>query len=70
MSKLRPYQSTAVAGIEQAWADGKKRPLLVAGTGAGKTEMAAALLSKARSPAAIVPVATAIVDVGAPVGPE
>jgi superfamily II DNA or RNA helicase len=52
--KLRPYQDTAVAGIRAAWDAGKRCPLLVAPTGAGKTEMAKALLSPFRSPCVIV----------------
>lgn len=52
--KLRPYQETAVAGIRAAWDAGKRCPLLVAPTGAGKTEMAKALLSGFRSPCVIV----------------
>ena len=34
---LRPYQSTAVAGVRQAYAAGKRSPLLVLPTGGGKT---------------------------------
>jgi DNA repair protein RadD len=52
--RLRPYQETAVKGIRDAWAAGKQCPLLVAPTGAGKTEMAKALLSPFRSPCVIV----------------
>ncbi len=52
--KLRPYQETAVAGIRAAWDAGKQCPLLVAPTGAGKTEMAKDLLSGFRSPCVIV----------------
>lgn len=51
---LRPYQKTAVAGIHAAWDAGKTCPLLVAPTGAGKTEMAKALLSSFRSPCVLV----------------
>lgn len=50
----RPYQDAAVAGIQACWAAGKNRPLLVAPTGAGKTEMARMLLAPAVSPMAIV----------------
>jgi DNA repair protein RadD len=52
--KLRPYQETAVAGIRAAWDAGKQCPLLVAPTGAGKTEMSKALLQPFRSPCALV----------------
>ena len=52
--KLRPYQDAAVAGIRSAWDAGKRCPLLVAPTGAGKTEMAKTLLSPFRSPCVIV----------------
>lgn len=52
--KLRPYQDAAVAGIRAEWDAGKQCPLLVAPTGAGKTEMAKALLSPFRSPCVIV----------------
>ncbi len=52
--KLRPYQVSAVAGVRAAWEAGKACPLLVAPTGAGKTEMAKALLSEFRSPCVIV----------------
>lgn len=51
---LRPYQVTAVAAVEQAWADGKKCVCLVAPTGAGKSEMAAAILAEAKAPLALV----------------
>lgn len=34
---LRPYQETAITGVRQAYAAGKKSPLLVMGCGAGKT---------------------------------
>lgn len=40
--------------MRAAWAEGKRCPLLVAPTGAGKTEMSKALLSGFRSPCAIV----------------
>jgi len=52
--KLRPYQEIAVAGIRSAWDAGRQCPLLVAPTGAGKTEMAKALLTPFRSPCVIV----------------
>jgi len=37
MLDLRPYQSVAVESVRNAFRTGKKRPLLVAPTGAGKT---------------------------------
>jgi superfamily II DNA or RNA helicase len=52
--KLRPYQETAVAAVQAAWDAGKLCPLLVAPTGAGKTEMSKALLAPFRSPCVIV----------------
>jgi superfamily II DNA or RNA helicase len=50
----RPYQATAVAALFASWSAGKKRPLVVAPTGAGKTEMAKMALADAASPMAIV----------------
>lgn len=52
--KLRPYQEAAVDGIRASWDAGKQCPLLVAPTGAGKTEMATALLKPFRSPCVLV----------------
>jgi superfamily II DNA or RNA helicase len=37
--KLRPYQHAAIAGVREAFRAGKRRVLLVAPTGAGKTVM-------------------------------
>lgn len=37
--KLRPYQDAAIAGVREAFRAGKRRVLLVAPTGAGKTVM-------------------------------
>lgn len=51
---LRAYQSAACAAVRAAWAAGKRRPLIVAPTGSGKTEMSKALLEEARAPMAIV----------------
>jgi len=34
---LRPYQTAAIAAVEQAYADGQQRPALVLATGLGKT---------------------------------
>lgn len=34
---LRPYQSEALAAVEQSWAEGINRPVIVLPTGAGKT---------------------------------
>lgn len=50
----RPYQLTAIEALRASWAAGKKAPLLVAPTGAGKTEMAKMALAPARSPMALV----------------
>lgn len=52
--ELRPYQAAAIGSVRGSWAAGKKRPLLVAPTGAGKTQMAEALLQSAQLPMAIV----------------
>src|SRR5690606_22228677 len=52
--ELRPYQAAATGSVRGSWAAGKKRPLLVAPTGAGKTQMAEALLQSATLPMAIV----------------
>jgi superfamily II DNA or RNA helicase len=43
---LRPYQHRAVVSIAEAWAAGKRRVLLVAPTGSGKTAMACALIAE------------------------
>ena len=44
---LRPYQRDAVERIETAFADGRRSPLLVLPTGAGKTVVAAELIRRA-----------------------
>lgn len=44
---LRPYQADAIAALRDGVRDGKRRQILCAGTGAGKTVMAAHLLSEA-----------------------
>jgi superfamily II DNA or RNA helicase len=44
MTALREYQSGVVAGIDAAIAAGKRRPLLVAPTGSGKTVIAAEVI--------------------------
>ncbi len=44
---LRPYQRDAVADLNDVLAEGKRRPLLVAPTGAGKTVVIAALIKLA-----------------------
>lgn len=45
--QLRPYQSDAIDGLRNGIRDQKKRQILVAGTGAGKTVCAAHLLKQA-----------------------
>ncbi len=47
MIKLRPYQEEAIAGIRSAFASGKKRVLLQAPTGSGKTVMFTAMVKAA-----------------------
>ena len=44
---LRPYQSDAVEGLRNGVRSGRRRQILCAGTGAGKTVMAAHLLNEA-----------------------
>lgn len=46
---LRPYQSTAVAGVRQAYAAGKRSPLLVLPTGGGKTTIFSYVTTSAAS---------------------
>jgi DNA repair protein RadD len=50
----RPYQSATKAAIDQFWADGKKFPLVIAPTGAGKTEISKMILGDYRAPMAVV----------------
>lgn len=45
--QLRPYQEDAIESLRQGIRDGKRRQVLCAGTGAGKTVMAAKLLHEA-----------------------
>jgi len=47
MTDLRPYQNDAIDEIDAVIAAGKKRPLLVAPTGAGKTVIFAAIIKRA-----------------------
>ena len=47
MTDLRPFQIDAIAEIDKVVAAGKKRPLLVAPTGAGKTVILAAIIKRA-----------------------
>jgi DNA repair protein RadD len=47
MNDLRPYQIDAIAAIDAVIAAGKRRPLLVAPTGAGKTVIFAAIIKRA-----------------------
>ena len=44
MTELRDYQSSVITQIDTAIAAGKRRPLLVAATGAGKTVIAAEVI--------------------------
>ena len=46
MTELRPYQINAVAEINSVIAAGKRRPLLVAPTGSGKTLIFTALIKQ------------------------
>lgn len=50
----RPYQTAAKERCVAAWAAGKKCPVIVAPTGAGKTVIAEHIMEDARHPAAIV----------------
>lgn len=45
--QLRPYQADAIEGLRQGIREGKRRQILCAGTGAGKTLTAAHLLKEA-----------------------
>ncbi len=47
MSELRPYQRDVIAQLDEAIAAGKRRVILVAPTGAGKTIIAAAIIQAA-----------------------
>jgi DNA repair protein RadD len=47
MTKLRPYQREVIAKLDEAIAAGKRRIILVAPTGAGKTIIAAAIIQAA-----------------------
>jgi DNA repair protein RadD len=44
-SNLRPYQREVIARVNTAITEGKRRILLVAPTGAGKTIIAAAIIA-------------------------
>lgn len=44
MSSLRPYQTKTIEDIELQWSQGKRRVLVVAPTGSGKTEVVAHLI--------------------------
>ena len=52
--QLREYQTTTVNAVEAAWLEGKRCVCVVAPNGAGKSEIAKALLAPARSPLALV----------------
>ncbi len=47
MIELRPYQNDVIAEIDRVIAEGKRRVLMVAPTGAGKTLIAAAIIQAA-----------------------
>jgi hypothetical protein len=47
MTNLRPYQKVVIVECDQVIANGKRRPLIVAPTGAGKTVIAAAIIQTA-----------------------
>lgn len=47
MTALRPYQRDVIAELDEAIAAGKRRIILVAPTGAGKTIIAAAIIRAA-----------------------
>lgn len=49
MKPLFPYQATAIAELRASFAKGRKRPLLQAPTGAGKTRIAAEIIAYALS---------------------
>lgn len=50
----RPYQTAARDAIEAFWAAGKRFPLIIAPTGAGKTEISKMILGAYKSPMAVV----------------
>jgi DNA repair protein RadD len=50
----RPYQAATHAAVNQFWAEGKLFPLVIAPTGAGKTEISKMILADFRSPMAVV----------------
>jgi superfamily II DNA or RNA helicase len=47
MSELRPYQTTAIDLVWRAMAEGRRRPILMMATGAGKTKTAAEIIRRA-----------------------
>jgi superfamily II DNA or RNA helicase len=47
MTELRPYQNDVLAEVDRAIAEGKRRIIIVAPTGAGKTIIAAAIIKAA-----------------------
>jgi DNA repair protein RadD len=47
MTELRPYQVDVIADLERAIATGRRRPVIVMPTGAGKTVVAANIINKA-----------------------
>lgn len=46
---LRPYQEECIAAVFAAWKSGKKAPLIVMGTGSGKTVCAAEIIRRLRA---------------------
>jgi superfamily II DNA or RNA helicase len=54
-SQLRPYQADVIARIDAKIAEGFRRILLVAPTGAGKTVIAAAIIAATVQPAPAEP---------------
>jgi DNA repair protein RadD len=50
MTDLRSYQRDIIAELDEAIAAGKRRVILVAPTGAGKTIIAAAIIKAAIAP--------------------
>jgi DNA repair protein RadD len=50
----RPYQAATEAAVNAFWAEGKAFPLVIAPTGAGKTEISKMLLGNYRAPMSIV----------------